>query len=416
MKFALINLFKQKKLTLINGLTIVCISMICYVFMAMLYDPYLALDTSDLRKMYMGAGTTLFIIIFSLCLMCYTSFYVIESKSKELSLMVFHGMTLKKMIFYQVYQNTFMYLIFGVLGISIGYFITPMIIQFIYNQLNQQATISFTNETIFQTIDMMGVMYVITLIVNVGYIYRSKLASMLTNVRQNQYRRKNIFRIPDKAYLIIYFSGLIMMFTTEHNSVGYIIFSIIGGIGGYGIMRYFIPDFIEEMKSSEWLNNSHNLIVFGELFLKLKFIGLFLQLLILISIILTTLICYNFNNLLEMNRMMIAYFIMIPMIFFCITYKNIILSKRNHKNLVFIYKLGMIKKMEEKLIRKELFYLYGLLLILPMIYIIPTLFRFYIYDNISMKLICILISYFTINLIISMLISYQSTKQVLKEV
>lgn len=415
MKFALTSLVKQRKLTFIYGLTITLITMVCYIFLGMLYDPYMCLDTSDMSKMYMGAGTTLLIVMFSVCLMCYTSVYVIESKNKEISLMIFHGMTLKKMTFYQIYQNTLLYFVFGLLGIIAGYILTPYIIQFIYSQIHQSDHVVIGMKVFYQTVYMVIVMYVISLVVNIGYVYRGRLLSMMSNTRQNKYRKKNTFRLPNMAYIIIFLAGIIMMLTTEHVAVGYIVFAVIGGIGGYGMTRYTLPEYIEKKKSSTWLNDSQKLIVFGELFLKLKFIGLFLQLLILVSIIVTTIICYNFDNQVEMYRMIIAYLITIPMIIFCITYKNIIISKKNSKNLSFVYKLGIVKQNEKKLIQKEFAYLYGLLLLLPLIYMIPTLVRFYIFSNMSLQLMIILVLYFIMNLFISMVISYQSSIQFLKE-
>ena len=38
---------------------------IFFVFLAMLYDPYLQLDTTSVDKMYMGSATTLLVLIFS---------------------------------------------------------------------------------------------------------------------------------------------------------------------------------------------------------------------------------------------------------------------------------------------------------------------------------------------------------------
>ena len=80
MKLALNNLFKQKNLMIIYGLTITLVAAICFVFLAMLYDPYLQLDTTSVDKMYMGSATTLLVLIFSVCLMIYTNMYVLEAK------------------------------------------------------------------------------------------------------------------------------------------------------------------------------------------------------------------------------------------------------------------------------------------------------------------------------------------------
>lgn len=411
MKFALNNLFKQKNLMIIYGLTITLVAAICFVFLAMLYDPYLQLDTTSVDKMYMGSATTLLVLIFSVCLMIYTNMYVLEAKNKEMSLLVFHGLTLKKMIFYQFYQSIFMYILFGTLGIALGYKLTPVIFKNIYYKLHYAYDIKIINQSFYQAIYMLLMMLFISLVLNIGYVYRGRLTSMMSNTRQKNYRKKNVFQITSKIYPVLFILGLVMMFTTEHIASGYIVFSVIGALGGYGTVRYFFPEYIEKLKASKWLNNSQRLVVFGELYLKFKYIGIFLELLILISIIITTLICFNLNNLIEMYRMIIAYIIMMPMIVFCITYKNLIISKKNVKNQNCIYKLGITKKYQKKFIKEETLIMYGILFILPMTYMISTLGRFYVYDGISILIIAFIIGYFILNLLISMYISYKVTNQ-----
>lgn len=155
MKLALNNLFKQKNLMIIYGLTITLVAAICFVFLAMLYDPYLQLDTTSVDKMYMGSATTLLVLIFSVCLMIYTNMYVLEAKNKEMSLLVFHGLTLKKMIFYQFYQSIFMYILFGTLGIALGYKLTPVIFKNIYYKLHYVYDIKIINQSFYQAIYML---------------------------------------------------------------------------------------------------------------------------------------------------------------------------------------------------------------------------------------------------------------------
>ena len=263
----------------------------------------------------------------------------------------------------------------------------------------------------FHTLKVFVYIFLISLVLNIGYVYRGRLTSMMSNTRQKNYRKKNVFQITSKIYPILFILGLVMMFTTEHIASGYIVFSVIGALGGYGTVRYFSPEYIEKLKASKWLNNSQRLVVFGELYLKFKYIGIFLELLILISIIITTLICFNLNNLIEMYRMIIAYIIIIPMIVFCITYKNLIISKKNVKNQNCIYKLGITKKYQKKFIKEETLIMYGILFILPMTYMISTLGRFYVYDGISILIIAFIIGYFILNLLISMYISYKVTTQ-----
>ncbi len=415
MKFAITNLLKQKKITALFGLTLIFMTIICYIFLALLYDPYFSLDTSRYNKMIMGSATTLFIVIFTACLIIYTNIYVLENKSKETSLMKICGMSNTGFILYHVYQNTFIYLISMILGLIISTLLTPYLILELYTLLDINASIQIYNETLLQTIIMMICLYVISLILNIGYVYRGNLIKMMNGTRQNKYRKQTIFRVSHNFYLIVYICGLLLTVFSEHKTATYILFSIIGAIGGYGIVKYYIPDFIEKFKSSKWLNKSESLIVFGELFLMLKRVGLFIQILIMVSIIMVTLVCFNLDNSIEMYRMIIAYVIILPMIMFCITYRNLLMNPEKNNNLQLINMLGATKDKQKILLKKEWLYFYLIITLLPGAYILIILIKFYIYSHMSINVIFFVMMYFLLNIILSMIISYRSSVEYFKE-
>lgn len=415
MKFAITNLLKQKKITALFGLTLIFMTIICYIFLALLYDPYFSLDTSRYNKMIMGSATTLFIVIFTACLIIYTNIYVLENKSKETSLMKICGMSNTGFILYHVYQNTFIYLISMILGLIISTLLTPYLTLELYTLLDINASIQIYNETLLQTIIMMICLYVISLILNIGYVYRGNLIKMMNGTRQNKYRKQTIFRVSYNFYLIVYICGLLLTVFSEHKTATYILFSIIGAIGGYGIVKYYIPDFIEKFKSSKWLNKSESLIVFGELFLMLKRVGLFIQILIMVSIIMVTLVCFNLDNSIEMYRMIIAYVIILPMIMFCITYRNLLMNPEKNNNLQLINMLGATKDKQKILLKKEWLYFYLIITLLPGAYILIILIKFYIYSHMSINVIFFVMMYFLLNIILSMIISYRSSVEYFKE-
>ena len=73
--------------------------------------------------------------------------------------------------------------------------------------------------------------------------------------------------------------------------------------------------------------------------------------------------------------MIIAYIIMLPMIIFCITYKNLIMIKKNKEYLRLINRMGVVDKSQKTLIKKEWLYFYLVITFLPSVYIIPILGR-----------------------------------------
>lgn len=233
--------------------------------------------------------------------------------------------------------------------------------------------------------------------------------------KQNKYRKATFITLSSRIYIIIYLCGLLLTIFNEHQTTAYIIFSVIGAIGTYGIIRYVIPEFIEKKKSTKWLNQVDQLIVYGEIFLKLKYTVLFIRIFMIVSIIMVTLVCFNLDNSIEMYRMIIAYIIMLPMIMFCMTYKNLMMNHQKKKSLQLIHKMGMTKIHQLTLLKKEWLLFYMMMSLLPGLYIIVIFIKFYILSHMSFTIIAVIMGYFICNVLISMLICYYSTKQYLKE-
>ena len=126
------------------------------------------------------------------------------------------------------------------------------------------------------------------------------------------------------------------------------------------------------------MNQVDQLIVCGEIFLKLKYTVLFIQIFMIVSIIMVTLVCFNLDNSIEMYRMIIAYIIMLPMIMFCMTYKNLMMNHQKRKSLQLIHKMGMTKIHQLTLLKKEWLLFYMMVSLLPGLYIIVIFIKFYI--------------------------------------
>ena len=113
--------------------------------------------------------------------------------------------------------------------------------------------------------------------------------------------------------------------------------------------------------------------------------------------------------------MIIAYIIMLPMIMFCMTYKNLMMNHQKKKSLQLIHKMGMTKIHQLTLLKKEWLLFYMMVSLLPGLYIIVIFIKFYILSHMSFTIIAVIMGYFICNVLISMLICYYSTKQYLKE-
>lgn len=416
MKFALQNLWKEKKMLLIYSMTI-CLSMIiCYLFIAMLYDPYLALDFSSIGAMYMTTITTLLIVMFCSCLIIYTNIYNLSTKRKELALMRIHGMKLSHMCMYLFYQNLVIYVIFGIVGMSVGIVFSRYVILFLYTQLGIHYSVVFVVNALYDAISFLVIAFIISLIVDIGYVYRTSLSQMLSPVKKDSLRERTSFHLPIWLFISIYVFGVYVSLTTSHEPLTYIAMAMFGSIGIYGIVRYAIPKTIEKRKLTRWLNKGEHIVVYGQLNLHLRSMYIFVIMLTISVVMLSSLICYNMIHPKELYRMLVAYMIIVLFLIFCLTYKSLIFIQDLTSQWNTLYKIGITKTRMKYLLTKELCLFYSILGLFPLPYMIPMLVRYYIIDNISIIIIFMLLVYYICVLFISMFVLRSVTLKKVKEV
>lgn len=416
MKFALTHLWKEKTPFILYGITIVFSLCICQLFLGILDHPYFQIMTDHTNLTYFSyiMGSIISLIVIGMCwfLLVYTGQYFMVSKSKELGLMRSLGMTLKKLTCYIIFQNSFMFIVFGIVGIVLSYLVYPvllMILRVYDTHLNIQA---LSLSSIIENIGLFASIYVAIMAFQIGYIYRSQLKGLLSF----QDKRNHVFHISKNAYPVIYIFGFIMMVFSEHNGAGYIFYGFLCTIASYGIMKQFIPELIERIYQNKKINQSQQMIVYGHLRKRIKTMSLFICMILLISTIFIALISANLSDQQELLRSLLAYFVVYAFIVLSLTYKNYLLIDEHVQSLFYLEKLGLTKTNMKKILFKELLIFYLLLIGLPLIYIVFILLKCYAYQQIQLFLMITLIIYFIGLLVISMIVIYLlSLKKVRKE-
>lgn len=399
MKFALKNLLREKTSLLLYGITVILSFCICQFFLGLLDNPYLRLETDRYNHMFMGSFISLIVIFMSCFLLIYTSQYFIASKSKELGLLRSLGYTLKKMTVYLIYQNTFIFIVFGILGVIISFIMYPLLLAGIKEFIDNQFIIEhLTISSIKENIGLFLTIYVVVILFNVGYIYRNQLTKLLDKDTSTRNRR---MKVNDKIYPCIYIVSFILMITVEHNEVGYVLYSILCAIGSWGMMKEFLPKFIERYKKK--YNNSQMMIILGHLSKRMKSMNMFAFMIIIMSTVLISLMCFNLNDNKEFLRIFIAFMIIYMFLVITITYKNYLLIDDEIRSLQYIQRLGMKQNDVKAIVFKELFIYYLLIIVLPLLYIAVTLIRFHIYNQLSVKILFFIIAYFISALLVSCL-------------
>lgn len=402
MKFALRNLLKEKTSLLFYGITIILSFSICQVFLGLLDNSYLSLETDRYNHMFMGSMISLIVIFMSCFLLIYTSQYFIASKSKELGLLRSLGYTLKKMIAYLIYQNTFIFMVFGILGIILSFVMYPLLLLIIKKFIDNQLIIEYlTLSSIKENLGLFLTLYVVVILFNVGYIYRNQLTKLLDKNTSTRNRR---MKINSNIYLALYIISFILMITVEHNEVGYVLYSVLCAVGSWGIMKEFLPKFIEH--NQQKYSNSRIMIVLGHLSKRLKMMSMFAFMIIIMSTVLISLMCFNLGDNKEFIRIFISFVIIYVFLVISMTYKNFLLIDDEIRTMQYIQRLGIKKNEVKTIIFKELCIYYLILIILPLLYIVVILIRFHIYNQLNLMILVFITIYFISELLISCLFIY----------
>lgn len=399
MKFALENLLRKRSSFLLLSTTITVSFCICQIFLGFLDHPYLSIiDTQGYAHMLMGSFITLIIIFMSCFLLVYTSQYFIISRSQELGLMKSFGMTLKKTSFYLLCQSTLMFIVFGVLGIMISFGIYPFISYLIYLYNHQFIVEALSLSSVKENIGLFVTMYMIIIVMQIGYVYRQQLNKLLNNTLS----RNKSFHLASYLYPVIYIIGYIMMLMSENSSVGYVFYACICSLSSYGIMKQLIPEMIEKKKSLQ----SSQMIIYGHLRQRLKEMSLFICMVFLIATIFIAFICSNAHDPKEQLRALLGFIVAYIFIISSLTCKNYLSIEHHIHSLIVLDKLGMKVKDIQKMIWQELMIFYAILIALPFVYIITILLKYYIYHQIHFSMLVFVVVYFIGLLVLSFMIIY----------
>ena len=131
--------------------------------------------------------------------------------------------------------------------------------------------------------------FIIILALQMGYINRNLITSLMQPYQTTAYNENKLFDIPDYIYILGYLLGLYTMYVGDEFSAGFAISSCIGAISAYGLFYYWVPHVIEEALEDLDINAT-NCIVLGDLALFMKQSKILIVLIMLSVILLPTFI------------------------------------------------------------------------------------------------------------------------------
>ena len=320
------------------------------------------------------------IIVVAVALVFYANESYLQNQKKTLSIMAMSGATLVSITKYFAVQHLICMLFAMIAGTLISFIGLPIV------NMIMAAASSLTIPIFSYDITAYGIGLLIILVMlfflwlcDIGYVYRTdkfELTKPVATKQPDVMPGKKIFS------LLGYGIPLMMIIMIPPVLELYLVYMIIGMFGISGIFHNILPVIFEKLQKRYAYDASKSLL-YSNLIEAVKSNGFLTRMISISMMILSVLLCNNAKQSLTITFIAISFVIMISMMLLCI-YNNMITlaSKRQvqYSNLVL---LGYDEKMIKSIIKKEQYWYFALLFILPFVYVIICIGKFMMYQDIS---------------------------------
>lgn len=363
---------------------------------------------------YSDGRTSCSAMIFLLCLLvCIFTFYAnsqfVTSTSKELAVAALSGVHPNRLGRMLLFQNTLLEIFAGSLGILLGFIIMPIFSKVMYLTLNSSGNLF--EVSIGSLGGTVAILILQLLYVSLGdYSYASTREIIdLINVEKKPPLDFNLLKGNPVTYAVLYFFPILFSILSllQKNYFNIIVrfsmfFSVISILG---LVQYYIPFKILELKKTKYVENKITLISLGNLHFSLKSTVFLIAL--LSGVIDALLYVMNSSSDPGLKTICIfSYITVLLLISSSLVYKFIMempVKIRTFKQLTLI---GYVKSQLNKIINKEVFLLYLIIIGLPLIHFCIFIFMFVTFGTLSITLALALILIFLFIFLIGWLVSF----------
>ncbi len=418
--FSIKMLKKEYKKAMIYAFTMMFTIMACFIFFNIMANQLLA--SSEIvrgghswQETYVPITTMLafLVIIFCCAMIIFANHFFLSNKTKELAIMSTSGLSFLDLTLYIFYQTIIITVLVMPIGLLLGYLFSVLGHTILYSNLNIEVSVfQVSIEAFVNTFFSILSMIFSVLLYSSGYIYRHDIQFMLSTQTVNNYEDKRIFKLPKLFYIMLYFIGIVLMIFSEY-SVGVFIFPCLIGIAAAGgVMSHVLPNIFSKLKQKKFVSDKIWLISISNLSYSLKKSITLVSLYSISSAVMSALLVYQQGHLKDFLTIVIGYIVIIILLSVGIFYKyssEIMDRQTFYYNL---YKLGYVKKQMKKIISKEVISYYGLIIFIPLIYIIIIVIRCCVHGNIGIFFGSILIAVEMIPPIFVGVLTYHNYKNI----
>ena len=413
-KLALISLKKDMSKSIFYFLTFFLTTIFIFSFFNLTFNPYAGINLGKDDTTLVTPIAVFVIVIAMLCVFLANNFYV-SHKGKEISIILMSGASIYQLGFYLFIQVFIIMLTAIPLGLAVGYLLIPTINSIFLITFNYHGEgFYLANQTLVATLSIVGFEVLWCSMLNLGYCVRSTITSMLHEENKIDLSGLKAPQFSKKLFIILYLLPVIIFWFIK-DSTSYMFIALFGVVGVFGIVKQVLPDWLRKRQSNESLENPVDLIALGFFHSDLQKVFALVIISLMASIILTCLTVYALNQPLVSMVSLMSYLSVMILMSLTIVFKvgmELFKRKANYENLA---RLGFSLEQLKLIIKKEMTYFYGVILLLPLFYQVIMLINLLFRNQITIYLFIIILVIQIVPILISYLLSLRLYQTILPE-
>lgn len=375
---------------------------ISFMFFNLLENPLLKTNEqttsgTTLAQISIPPTTLLLILVltFVSIMVFFTSDFFMTKKSSAFAILGMSGSHYVKTTWFLMYQ---LFVLLGVgitSGIGLGVLATWLANMVIYDYLDISSSIYTLIPSAFGALlAVFGTIILLLVIVSMGYVFRNDILALLNQGRETIKRDKRALKIPSLVFVALYLYGVYAGVTTgavsDFTGIG-----MIGCFGAIGIIKYFIPEYVAKLKKKSLITKKVALIALSN-FIEIieRSVGL-IAMTIFSLIIVGAMMFGQYQDRRAFIIILIGLFVIIALLFTSILFKVLVEVETRKHFFDNVYHIGYTKSQIIKIINLELIAYYGVIVILPLLYLVVMAVKNVVLIDLDPMMALITIGYFT---------------------
>lgn len=413
-KFAVKMLIKDKNQSLMFLLAMIISVVLVFNIFNIIYNENLI----QLQNEYSGTINIIVVALLSISMFLtfFASSFFLMNKSKELGIALTSGLSTYSLASLLFYQTFILIIISLLIGLILGISTSPTVQEIIYKAANiTSEPILISQYGLILTVMFMLILAVFLVLFNCGYAFRTEVIDIVTETKKVSNPDTRRIKIPKQSYIIVFLLPIILpIFNVRTADQAQLVFGfmIFVTYGTFGVIRYYIPYKIMELKKNKYFEDKIKLISLSNLYYALKKALPLVLMLAISSTLFITLIASNSDYELVKLICIFTYGLITILLGLSIIYKILIETYNKRKTFVQLRLMGYSKEQVIKIILQEIGMFNILTVGAPLFHIIILLITFTKTSLISLSLAGILLLIFVSVYMASFIISYLGYKKI----